>query len=447
MSYRIDWGPRTRELAALRERVVARGVYSATPIFAESAQGVWVRDVDGNQFLDFAGGIGALNAGHNHPGVVQAIRDQVGRLIHTCFSVMMYEPYLRLCETLVRMAPGPGAKKALLVNSGAEAVENAVKIARAYTGRPAIFSFSHSFHGRTLLTLSLTGREHPYKDGFRPLVPEVYRIPYPYPYRDLPVGASADRALAAFREALVTQVCPEEVAAVIVEPVLGEGGFIVPPAEFLLGLAELCRRHGILLIADEVQTGFMRTGRMFACEHFGLEPDLVVMAKSLAGGMPLSAVVGRRDVMDGPVVGSLGGTYGGNPAACAAALAAIRLYEQPGFQARTEELGRETRRRLEGLQRHYPAIGEVRGLGPMLAVELVKDRGRKEPDSELAQRVVDYCYRHGLVILKTGTYGNCIRFLAPLVVSDADLEAAFAILDEAFAECCGTEPAASTLSR
>lgn len=426
----IVFGEPTRRLQELRDQFVARGVYSATPIFAESARGARVRDVEGREFLDFAGGIGALNAGHNHPRVVAAVQAQAERLIHTCFSVMMYEPYVQLCRKLTQLVPGDQPKKAILVNSGAEALENAVKIARAYTRRPAILAFSHAFHGRTLLTLSLTGREHPYKDLFRPLAPEVYRLPYPYPYRGGPFATAAE-CLGALREALSTQVAAEEVAAVVVEPVLGEGGFVVPPAEFLPGLAAVCRQHDILLIVDEVQSGFMRTGRMFAFEHFGVSPDLVAVAKSLGGGMPLSAVIGRREVMDAPLVGSLGGTYGGNPVACAAALAAIELYEDPAFRARVQEVGQRTRQRLLTWQERYLAIGDVRGLGLMLAFELVKDRETKDPDAEMTQGIVDWCYRHGLVILKAGTYGNCIRFLAPLVITDEELDEGLAILEEA----------------
>ncbi len=429
----IILGERTRQLRALRDRVVARGVFSATPIFAATASGATVRDVDGNDYLDFAGGIGALNAGHAHPRMVKAIREQVDHLVHTCFSVMMYESYVRLCQKLTEIAPGDYPKKAVLVNSGAEAVENAVKIARAFTGRAGVIAFSHAFHGRTLLTLSLTGREHPYKDGFRPLMPEVYRLPYPYPYR----GPSAAECLESLQQALTTHVAPEEVAAVVVEPVLGEGGFVVPPREFLTGLEAVCRRHGIVFVVDEVQSGFMRTGRMFASEHFGLQPDLLVVAKSICGGMPISGVVGRREVMDGPVVGALGGTYGGNPVACAAALAVIEVFQDLGLKARVGRLSETVRDRLLTWQDRFPAIGDVRGLGAMLAMELVKDRQTKEPAPEMAQSVVDYCWAHGLVILKAGTYGNCVRFLMPLTISDDDLARGLGILEDALTRHAG----------
>lgn len=444
MKEEFRFGERTSQLGKLRDQYVARGVYSATPIFAESATGARVRDVEGHEFLDFAGGIGVLNAGHNYPRMVAAIQAQVERLVHTCFSVMMYEPYVRLCQKLVEIMPGDHPKKAILVNSGAEAVENAVKIARACTRRPAVISFSHSFHGRTLLTLSLTGRDHPYKDHFRPLAPEVYHTPYPYVYRGGPF-ATAEGCLGAFKEALLTHVAPEEVAAVIVEPVLGEGGFVVPPEGFLPGLEAVCRGHGILLIVDEVQSGFMRSGRMFAFEHFGITPDLVTVAKSLGGGMPLSGVVGRSEVMDAPGVGSLGGTYGGNPVACAAALAVIELYEDPEFQERVGELGRRVRQRILAWPERYPAVGDVRGLGLMLAIELVKDRRTKEPASEVTQSIVDWCYRHGLVILKAGTYGNCIRFLMPLTITDEDLDEGIAILEEALEKYAGVGAQAVTL--
>ncbi len=427
MARPVILGRRTRELLELRDRFVARGVYSATPVFADTASGTTVRDVDGNEYLDFAGGIGALNAGHRHPRVVEAIHRQADRLVHTCFSVMMYEPYVRLCEKLVEITPGDYPKKALLVNSGAEAVENAVKIARAFTRRPAIIAFSHAFHGRTLLTLSLTGREHPYKDGFRPLMPEVYRLPYPYPYR----GPSGEECLESFTQALTTHVSPEEVAAVVVEPVLGEGGFVVPPEGFLTGLQAICRRHGIVFVVDEVQTGFMRTCRMFASEHFGLEPDLLVVAKSLGGGLPISGVVGCREIMDGPVVGGLGGTYGGNPVACAAALACIEAYLEPGLRDRVKEIGAGVRERLLAWQGRFRAIGDVRGVGAMMAMELVRDRETKEPAPEMAQGVVDHCWAHGLVILKAGSFGNCVRLLMPLTITDDELARGLAILEEA----------------
>lgn len=433
MAKQIVLGERTRQLRELRDRVVARGVFSATPVFAATASGATVRDVDGNEYLDFAGGIGALNAGHRHPRMVKAIHEQVDRLVHTCFSVLMYEPYVRLCEKLTEIAPGDYPKKAVLVNSGAEAVENAVKIARAYTGRPGVIAFSHAFHGRTLLALSLTGREHPYKDGFRPLAPEVYRLPYPYPYR----GPSAAECLAFLQQALTTHVAAEEVAAVVVEPVLGEGGFVVPPVEFLTGLQDVCRRHGIVFVVDEVQSGFMRTGRMFASEHFDLQPDLLVVAKSMGGGMPISGVVGRREVMDGPVVGGLGGTYGGNPVACAAALAVIEVYQEPGLQARVERLGETVESRLRAWQDRFHAIGDVRGLGAMMAMELVEDRRTKEPAPGLAQKLVDHCWAHGLVILKAGSYGNCVRFLMPLTISDEELARGLGILEEALKRHAG----------
>jgi len=429
-------GPRAQELLHLREQYVPRGVATTVPTLVAQAEGARLRDVDGNEFIDFAAGIGVVNVGHRPAPVVEAVRAQVDRLLHTCAHVAMYEPYLRLAERLAAVTPGGWAKKVLLVNSGAEAVENAVKIARAATGRRAVVCFEYAFHGRTLLALSLTSKIKPYKFGFGPFAPEVYRAPYSYPYRCPRGGDPADcpictgRALEAF---LKTHVDAEEVAAVIVEPVAGEGGFIVPRPEFLPTVAEICRRHGILLIADEIQTGFGRTGRLFAVEHAGVAPDLLVLSKSLAAGLPLAAVVGRAEVMDAPGVGGLGGTFGGNPVSCAAALATLDLVTDPAFLERAGRLAAAVRARLGQMAGRYPLVGEARGLGAMAALELVRDRATKEPAAEETAAVLRGCHERGLFILKAGVYDNVVRLLPPLTISDEELETGLQILEEALA--------------
>jgi 4-aminobutyrate aminotransferase/(S)-3-amino-2-methylpropionate transaminase len=411
-------------------------VATTVPTLVAQAEGARLRDVDGNEFIDFAAGIGVVNVGHRPAPVVEAVRAQVDRLLHTCAHVAMYEAYLRLAERLAAVTPGGWAKKVLLVNSGAEAVENAVKIARAATGRRAVVCFEYAFHGRTLLALSLTSKIKPYKFGFGPFAPEVYRAPYSYPYRCPRGGDPADcpictgRALEAF---LKTHVDAEEVAAVIVEPVAGEGGFIVPRPEFLPTVAAICRRHGILLIADEIQTGFGRTGRLFAVEHAGVAPDLLVLSKSLAAGLPLAAVVGRAEVMDAPGVGGLGGTFGGNPVSCAAALATLDLVTDPAFLERAGRLGAAVRGRLGQMAGRYPLVGEARGLGAMAALELVRDRATKEPAAEETAAVLRGCHERGLFILKAGVYDNVVRLLPPLTIGDEELETGLQILEEALA--------------
>ena len=426
-------GPRGRELLERRQRAVPRGVWNTTPLFCARAEGAEVWDVDGNRYIDFAGGIGVLNVGHSRPEVVEAVREQIGRFSHTCFHVTMHEGYVAVAEWLNRHTPGDHAKKTLLVNSGAEAVENAIKIARAYTGRPAVIAFDNAFHGRTLLALALTGKVHPYKAGFGPFVPEIYHVPYPDPYRN-PFGEGADPVqgcLEALRRLLVTRVPADRVAAMIVEPVQGEGGFVVPPPGFLRALADFCRQQGILLIADEIQTGFGRTGRLWACEHDGVVPDLLVSAKSLAAGLPLAAVTGRADVMDAPVEGGLGGTYGGNPVACAAALEVFRLFDEGGILERARAVGQRVLTRFRAWRERFALVGDTRGLGAMAAIELVRDRRSKEPASEEATAVVKHCYEHGLIVLKAGLYGNVIRFLAPLTITDQQLDEGLAIIEGA----------------
>jgi 4-aminobutyrate aminotransferase/(S)-3-amino-2-methylpropionate transaminase len=429
-------GPKSRALLERRRRAVPLGVFNVTPVFAESAEGARLTDVDGNVFLDFAGGIGVMNVGHGQPAVVEAARRQLGRLVHTCFSVAMYEPYVALAETLNRITPGSFAKKSMFFNSGAEAVENSIKVARAATGRPAVVCFEDAFHGRTLLTLTLTSKIVPYKSDFGPFAPEIYRVPYAYCYRcsyNLRYPECRLACADALHNVFKRHVQASRVAAVVVEPILGEGGFVCPPEGWLRRLHEICRAEGILLIADEVQTGFGRTGRMFACEHYGVEPDLLVSAKSLAAGLPLSAVTGRAELMDRPVAGGLGGTYAGNPVACAAALEAVRLLEEGTLLERARAIGETTRRRFRAMADRHRIIGDVRGVGAMNALELVKDRATRQPAKDEAGAVLKYCYEHGLLTITAGTYGNVLRTLMPLTISDEELEEGLDILESALA--------------
>jgi len=383
--------------------------------------------VDGKEYLDFAGGIGVMNVGHGHPRVLQAVRAQLERFTHVCFQVTPYEAYVRLAERLAKLAPGDFSKKTLFLTTGAEAVENAVKIARAYTGRPAVVALTHSFHGRTLLGMSLTGKASYYKQNFGPFAPEVYHAPAPYPYR----GVSDEMALEGLRELFRTAVDPERVAALVVEPVLGEGGFIPLSETYLREIREITASQGILLIADEIQSGFGRTGRMWAVEHSGVVPDLITFAKSVAAGLPLSGVVGRAEVMDAPKPGGLGGTYAGNPLACAAGLAVLDIFEEEGLLERAKALGRVLWQALEGLKDRFPQVGEVRGLGPMVALELVRDPKTREPAPDLAQATLEEARRRGLILLKAGMYGNVIRVLVPLVATEAEVHEGLARLSAA----------------
>ena len=419
---------------ARRQLAIPAGIGHSAPIFVASASGALVHDVDGNTFIDFAGGIGTLNVGHSHPTVVEAARRQLGSFTHSCFAVAPYETYVELAERLNRSLPGNFAKKTLFANSGVEAVENAVKIARRATGREAVLVFEHAFHGRTLLGMSMTSKVKPYKLGFGPFAPEIYRLPYPYLYRR-PAGSPADEAafLAELEEFFATHVAAEKIACVVMELVLGEGGFVVAPQAYVKVLVEVCRKYGILFVADEIQTGFGRTGRMWAMEHYALEPDLTTIAKSLAGGLPLSAVTGRAELMDAAQVGGLGGTYAGNPVACAAALAVLDLFEHGPLLARAAELGCRVEARLAGLAARHEGIGDVRGLGAMRALELVKDRATKEPDKERTQAAIRRAYERGLLLLSAGTHGNVIRTLMPLVITDEQLQEGFDVLEQSLA--------------
>lgn len=420
-------GPKSKALMARREKAVARGPYHSTPVFAASASGALITDVDGNQLIDFGAGIGVANVGHTAPSVVKAVQAQAAKAMHLSFNVTPYEGYVEVCEALNRLAPGPSPKKSFLANSGAEAVENAVKIARAFTGRQGVICFEHAFHGRTYMAMTLTYKSKPYKHGFAPLNPEVYRAPFPYPYR----GISPEDAYERFEAVALSQVGTQNLAAVIFEPVQGEGGFLPAAPSFLKKLRAFCDKHGVVLIADEIQSGFGRTGTLFACEQLGIEPDLLVTAKGLGGGTPISAVTGKAAIMDGPVAGGIGGTFGGNPLCCAAALEVIRLLEDGDILPRAKKLADTLHRALLSWKERFPVIGDVRGLGPMLAIELVKDRATKEPHPDAAKALSKYAYEHGVVTLTAGTHANCLRFLPPLAITDEQLAEGLSVVEDA----------------
>ena len=410
------------QLSKLRSQYISNGVGSVSLKFIESAQGAILRDVEGREYIDFAGGIGALSVGHSHPKVVEAIKKQAEKLTHTCFMVNPYEPAIELAEKLCKITPGVFAKKAVFLNSGSEAVENAVKIARYYTKRPAIVVFENAYHGRTQLTMTMTSKVKPYKFGFGPFAPEVYRMPF----GDV---MGADK----LNDFFVKHVNPEAVAAVVVEPIQGEGGFIVPPANYFQELIKICHDNGILFVADEIQSGMGRTGKMFAMEHWSVEPDIITVAKSLAAGMPLAAVVGKAEIMDSVHPWGLGGTYSGNPVTCAAALAVLELFETDQMLEKSITLGQKLRIRFEQLQKKFNMINEIRGLGAMLGFELVKGPN-KEPATAEAKQLVDFCNDNGLVILACGSYGNIIRTLAPFVITDDQLEKGLSIMEEGLVE-------------
>jgi 4-aminobutyrate aminotransferase / (S)-3-amino-2-methylpropionate transaminase / 5-aminovalerate transaminase len=420
-------GPRSREILERKEQVVADPLSVFLPVVIEEGRGATLTDVDGNTFIDFTGGVGCLNVGHSHPRVVEAAQEQLAKFAHTDFTIVPYEVYVTLAERLIAASPFRSPAKAAFFNAGTEAVENAIKFARAYTGRPAVIGFEGGFHGRTLLSLSLTSKTHPYKAGLGPFAPEVYRVPFPNDYR----RPSAEEALAALERALVTQVAAETVAAIVIEPVQGEGGFVVAPKPFMEGVRRLCDEHGIVLVVDEVQTGFGRTGKFFAIEHYGIEPDLITVAKSIAAGLPLSGVIGKAEVMDAPGDSAIGGTYVGNPVAQAAALAVLDVIEDEGVCEHAVQLGETIRARMESWQERWPQVGDVRGLGAMLTIELVGDPIGKEPDADAASAVVEAAAERGLLLLKSGIYSNCIRVLAPLVLTDAELDEALAVWEDA----------------
>jgi 4-aminobutyrate aminotransferase / (S)-3-amino-2-methylpropionate transaminase / 5-aminovalerate transaminase len=420
----------TEKVLDARERYVAAGV-STPPLVVARAEGARIEDVDGNSYIDFAGGLGCHNTGHGLPAVVSAIHEQTDRYLHQCFMVGMYEPYVEVCRRLAELSPCRGdQQKSILLNSGAEAVENAVKIARAATGRPAVVVFDRAFHGRTLLTMTMTSKVVPYKRGFGPFAPEVYRAPAPYPYR----GVTTEDAIHELEVLFKADVDPQSVACVVLEPVQGEGGFVDMPLDFPPRLQGLCERHGILYVDDEVQAGVGRTGPVWAIEHYGVEPDLLVSGKSLGGGLPLAGVTGRAEIVDAVPAGGLGGTFGGNPLACAAALAVLDEVSNEDFRRRADEIGERLRGGLEAIEGRVDTVGEVRGIGPMLAIELVEDRGTKTPASALASATTAAARERGLILLSCGLYGNVIRILVPLVVSDEDLDRGLELLEEALVD-------------
>jgi 4-aminobutyrate aminotransferase/(S)-3-amino-2-methylpropionate transaminase len=427
-------GPKSKALADRRAVAVPRGLSQATPVYVAKADGAVLEDVDGNRYIDFAGGIGCLNTGHRAPGVVRAIERQLEKFLHVCVQVTGYESYVQLAERLNQVTPGNFPKKTLFVNTGAEAVENAVKIARAATGRPGIIAFEDAFHGRTMMALSLTSKTHPYKAGFQPFPGEVYRIPYAYCYRcsySLKYPSCDLYCARHLEDTFKRVVASEGVAAVIAEPVLGEGGFVAPPPDYFRTLIDICHKHGVLFIADEVQSGFGRTGALFASKRYGIEPDILVTAKSIGGGLPLAAITGRAQIMDAPGHGGLGGTFAGNPAACEAALAVLDMFENQDLCARADELGTHFQKRAREWQKRWPMIGDVRGLGAMQAIELVQAQETREPAAQETKQITQYCYEHGLITISAGSYGNVIRLLMPLVISDEQLDEGLNVLEGA----------------
>ena len=418
------------ELHERRKNAIPRGVSNSLGVYADRASNAELWDVEGKRYIDFASGIAVLNTGHVHPKVKDAIAKQLDKFIHTCFQVTPYESYVALAEQLNELAPGKSPKKTIFLSTGAEAIENAIKIARFHTKRSAIIAFAGGFHGRTLACISLTGKVQPYKAGFGPMLPEIYHLPFPMPYH----GTTVEQSLEALEQLFKADVDPARVAAIVIEPVLGEGGFYQAPVELLRKLRAICDQHGILLIIDEIQTGFGRTGKMFAVEHAGIEPDLMTIAKSVAGGVPLAAVIGKANIMDSPDPGGLGGTYGGTPLACAAGLAVLEVIREEQLLNRAQHIGHFMSSRLKGLQVRFPALGDVRALGAMVAVELVRNCSPDQPDAELTKALVQAAGRRGLVLLSCGVSGNVIRFLAPLTIPDALLKEGFNLFEQALDE-------------
>ena len=420
-----------------RNKHIPQGPFNTHPIFVEEAEGAIITDVEGKQYIDFAGGIGSNNVGHCNKEVLKSIHDQIEKYIHPCFHVVMYEPYVQLAKRLNELTPGHFPKKTMFVNSGAEGVENAIKISRHATGRPAIITFEDAFHGRTLLALSLTSKMKPYKFGFGPYAPEIYRMPYAYCYRcafGLEYPSCEINCAYFLKEFFHTHISAENVAALIVEPVLGEGGFVIPPKEYFRILHTTCKENGIVFIADEVQTGFGRTAKMFAMEHYEVEPDIVVMAKSIAGGLPLSAITGKAELMDHPQSGGLGGTFAGNPVACSAALTVLEQFKNLNLLSKAAKIGKKVLERFREFQEHYPVVGDVRGLGPMVGMELVVDRKTKEPATALTKRLINLCREKGLLMISAGTHSNIIRSLMPLVITDDQLDEGLKIIGEVLDE-------------
>ncbi|MGG3468240.1 4-aminobutyrate--2-oxoglutarate transaminase [Neobacillus pocheonensis] len=437
-------GPKSNEILKRRNKFVPKGISNNCQSFVKKAQGAMVEDVDGNHYIDFAGAIGTLNVGHSHPRVVRALQEQASQFVHTGFNVMMYESYINLAERLCGLAPGDFDKQAAFFNSGAEAVENAVKIARRYTKRQGIVSFTRGFHGRTLMTMTMTSKVKPYKFGFGPFAPEVYKAPYPYDYRR-PDGMSEQQytmmIIEQFEQFLLAEVAPETIAAVVMEPVQGEGGFIVPAKAFVQLVREICTKYGILFIADEIQTGFARTGKYFAIDHFDVVPDLITISKSMGAGVPISGVIGRAEIMDAAEVGEIGGTYSGSPLGCRAALTVLDIIESENLNDRADKLGSRVIEKMQLLAERFACIGDVRGLGAMCAMEIVKDRQSKTPDKEAVGKIVKAAGERGLMLLSAGLFGNVIRILMPLTITDDQLEEGLQILEEAIEEVYLNDPA------
>lgn len=427
-------GPKSKEILERRHHTVPRGISYGAPIFADSAQSALITDVDGNTFIDFVAAIGTVNVGHNHPDIVKALQGQLNRFIHTGFNVAMYEPYIELAERLANLSPGNFEKKVMFLNSGAEAVENAVKIARKYTRRQGIISFFGGFHGRTLLTMTMTSKVKPYKYEFGPFAPEFYKAQFPNVYHKpdhMTDEEYSDYIIDQFKRFLVGEAAPETIAAVVMEPVQGEGGFNIPPKKFVQDIYEICKQHGILFIADEIQTGFGRTGKYFAMEHYGVIPDLITISKSMGAGVPISGVIGRKEIMDEAAPGELGGTYSGSPLGCASALAVLDVIEKEDLNTRAEEIGKKVMNRFHNLYEKYEAIGHIRGLGAMCAMEIVENRKSKKPDKELTTKIIQEANKRGLLLLSAGLYSNIIRLLMPLVITDEQLDEGLDILEEA----------------
>ena len=426
-------GPRSQEILERKTRVIADPLSITFPLVIAEGRGATLTDVDGNTFIDFTGGVGCLNVGHSHPRVVEAAQEQLTRFAHTDFTIVPYEVYVELAERLVALAPFSGPAKVAFFNAGTEAIENSIKFARSYTKRPAVIVFEGAFHGRTMLSMTMTSKTHPYKAGLGPFAPEVYRVPYPHEYR----GIDVESALKSLRRAFVTQVPAESVAAIVMEPILGEGGFVAAPTEFVQGVREICDENGIVFVVDEVQTGFGRTGRMWGIQHHDVEPDLMTVAKSIAAGLPLSAVIGKAEIMDAPPDSSIGGTYVGNPVAQAAALAVLDVFDEENLVERANSIGDTIRSRMLAWQERWERIGDVRGLGAMLAIELVEDPQTKAPAADLASEVIVNAAQNGLLLIKSGTDGNCIRVLTPLVITDAELDEALGVWEDALATVLG----------
>lgn len=425
----------TKELQEKRQKYVARGVSNGNLNIAKKASGATVIDIDGNEWIDFAGAIGTLNVGHSHPKVTAAVKDQVERFLHPGFNVIMYDSYINLAEKLCQITPGDHEKQAIFFNSGAEAVENAIKMSRRYTGRQAVVSFVRGYHGRTNLTMGMTSKVKPYKFGFGPFAPEIYQAPFPYMYHK-PEGmtdeAYIDMKIEEFKDFFIATAAPETVACVVMEPVQGEGGFIVPPKKFVQTVSEFCKEHGIVFVADEIQTGFGRTGKLFAIDHFDVTPDLITVSKSIAAGLPLSGVVGRKEILNVADPGELGGTYAGSPVACAAALAVIDIVEEEKLVEKSEILGQKIEAKLKELAEKYDYVGDIRRLGAMVACEIVEDRTTKLPNKTKTAEIAKFANNNGLLLLSAGLKSNVIRFLAPLVITDEELEKGLAILEKAF---------------